>query len=49
MTLQPLVENPSEETVDSIVYKYQEALEETIRKDPAYWLWSHKRWKLSPP
>jgi Kdo2-lipid IVA lauroyltransferase/acyltransferase len=49
LTLQCLVENPSEETVDSIVFKYQEALEKTIRKDPAYWLWSHKRWKLSPP
>ncbi len=22
-------------------------LEQTIRKEPAYWLWSHKRWKLN--
>ena len=24
-------------------------LEQTIRKEPAYWLWSHKRWKLKRP
>jgi KDO2-lipid IV(A) lauroyltransferase len=22
-------------------------LEQTIRREPAYWLWSHKRWKLT--
>ena len=22
-------------------------LEQTIRREPAYWLWSHKRWKLN--
>ena len=22
-------------------------LEQTIRREPAYWLWSHKRWKAS--
>jgi len=21
--------------------------EQTIRREPAYWLWSHKRWKLT--
>jgi KDO2-lipid IV(A) lauroyltransferase len=24
-------------------------LEQTIRKEPAYWLWSHKRWKHKKP
>ena len=22
-------------------------LEQTIRREPAYWLWSHKRWKFT--
>jgi KDO2-lipid IV(A) lauroyltransferase len=25
--------------------KYMEMLEEMIQKQPAYWLWSHNRWK----
>lgn len=28
---------------------YYRMLEETIRKAPPYWLWSHNRWKASPP
>lgn len=28
--------------------KFLEMLDETIRRDPAYWLWSHKRWKRLP-
>lgn len=27
---------------------YYQMLEETIRRDPAYWLWSHNRWKAKP-
>ena len=26
---------------------YSEMLEETIKRDPAYWLWSHRRWTRS--
>ncbi|MDO4692077.1 MAG: lysophospholipid acyltransferase family protein [Porphyromonadaceae bacterium] len=29
--------------------RYIRALELTIRRDPACWLWSHRRWKLTPP
>lgn len=29
----------------SVTDKYYELLEKTIRRSPAYWLWSHKRWK----
>ncbi|MEM7657725.1 MAG: lysophospholipid acyltransferase family protein [Bacteroidota bacterium] len=25
-----------------------QALQQTIERDPAFWLWSHKRWKLKP-
>ncbi|MDO4224867.1 MAG: lipid A biosynthesis acyltransferase [Bergeyella zoohelcum] len=28
-----------------VVQKFHQLLEETIRKRPANWLWSHKRWK----
>lgn len=28
-----------------ITKKYWQLLEESIRRDPAYWLWSHRRWK----
>lgn len=27
---------------------YAKALERNIREQPAYWLWSHKRWKYPP-
>ncbi len=30
---------------DEITLKYVKALENTIRKNPSGWLWSHKRWK----
>lgn len=28
---------------------YYQMLEESIRKSPAMWLWSHNRWKSTPP
>lgn len=31
------------EITDMIAYE----LEQTIRREPAYWLWSHKRWKFT--
>lgn len=27
---------------------YMQKLEETIRRNPQYWLWSHRRWKRTP-
>ena len=29
----------------AILERYRDLLEETIRKHPSDWLWSHKRWK----
>ena len=29
--------------------RYARLLEASIRSDPANWMWSHRRWKLSPP
>ena len=30
-----------------ITEMFAHRLEQTIRKEPAYWLWSHKRWKMT--
>lgn len=35
------------EPEQGVTEKYFSMLEATIRRDPAYWLWSHKRWKHS--
>lgn len=37
--------NPSEMPVYAITDKYSEWLEKQIQEAPAYWLWSHNRWK----
>lgn len=37
--------NISTEYPDEIIPIYMQMLEENIRQNPAYWLWSHKRWK----
>ncbi|HET7179673.1 MAG TPA: lysophospholipid acyltransferase family protein [Chryseosolibacter sp.] len=36
---------PYQKTSEVVIEKYVNAVEETIRKYPAGWLWSHKRWK----
>lgn len=36
-------------TQGDITRRYIRALEKTILRDPAIWLWSHKRWKHTPP
>lgn len=40
-----LTANPKEEKEGAIIEKFVGLLEKTIERDPAYWLWSHKRWK----
>ncbi len=40
-----LTDNPTQESEGAIIQKFVELLEKTIERDPAYWLWSHKRWK----
>ena len=32
-----------------VTRRFFEMLEATIRRGPAYWLWSHNRWKAKPP
>ncbi|MFY9151599.1 MAG: lysophospholipid acyltransferase family protein [Prolixibacteraceae bacterium] len=44
-----LVENPAEMKQEDILMTYVEKLEEIIRAEPEYWLWSHRRWKHKRP
>ncbi|RZK80453.1 MAG: lauroyl acyltransferase, partial [Pedobacter sp.] len=41
-------ENPSENPEGDITRKNFEILENIINNQPAYWLWSHRRWKHKP-
>lgn len=40
-----LVENPDEYAPHEITILHNKFTEDIIRKEPEYWLWSHKRWK----
>lgn len=40
-----LAEHPAELPAGELTRRYISALESTIRRDPANWLWSHNRWK----
>lgn len=37
------------EATSSITQAYAKALEDSLQRQADNWLWSHKRWKLSPP
>ncbi len=41
----PLFDNPKETEEFEISEKHTRVLENIIKENPAYWLWSHKRWK----
>jgi KDO2-lipid IV(A) lauroyltransferase len=45
ITAQTLFDNPTQTADYEITTKYFEVLEKVIQKNPASWLWSHKRWK----
>lgn len=44
----PLAENPKETTEYEITRAYVQCLETMIKREPQYWLWSHRRWKFKP-
>jgi KDO2-lipid IV(A) lauroyltransferase len=46
-TLVPITDNPRGEVEGAITERHVALLEEEINAEPAYWLWSHKRWKHS--
>ena len=41
----PLIENSAEESEYEITKAHVSQLEEHIKNQPEYWLWSHRRWK----
>jgi len=44
----PLCLNPAETAEFEITEMHTRMLEEIINNEPAYWLWSHRRWKYKP-
>jgi Kdo2-lipid IVA lauroyltransferase/acyltransferase len=48
-TFEVLFENPAQFSETEIMKTYIRKMEETIREQPAYYLWSHKRWKNKRP
>lgn len=48
ITLELLIEDPTQYTEPEIMAIYARKLEAEIRNRPAEWLWTHKRWKHTP-
>jgi Kdo2-lipid IVA lauroyltransferase/acyltransferase len=46
-TLEVISENPSATAPNEITENYVRLLEKMILEEPAYWLWSHNRWKFT--
>lgn len=44
----PLTEHPKETGDYEITEAHVQYLEKMIRREPEYWLWSHRRWKFKP-
>jgi KDO2-lipid IV(A) lauroyltransferase len=47
-TIVPLFENAKETAPHEITNAHVQYLESMIRREPQYWLWSHRRWKFKP-
>lgn len=45
----PITDNIGEEEDFFVTKRYFELLEEHIKEQPEYWLWSHRRWKRKRP
>lgn len=45
ITVRPLADRVSQTAEGEVTEKYTRLLEKTIQRNPAIWLWSHKRWK----
>ena len=44
-----MIEEPASMEPEEILLKYVDKMEEIIRKEPEYYLWSHRRWKHTRP
>lgn len=49
ITFELITESPKQNKTNEIIDKYASLLERKINRSPEFWLWSHRRWKLSPP
>lgn len=49
VNIEVITDNPAELPENAILEKQARLLEADIRKQPANWLWSHKRWKHPRP
>ncbi len=45
LTFVPITVDPEDKEDNPYTRKFLKMLEDSIERDPAYWLWSHKRWK----
>ncbi len=45
LNISTITEHPNQTAYGEITSEYVQLLEQTIQTEPAYWLWSHKRWK----
>ena len=49
VTLRLITDTPNELPENAITSTYMQLLEDSIRRNPESWLWSHKRWKRKRP
>lgn len=49
MRLKEITANPRELEYGEITEQFAHLLEQTIKNEPQYWIWSHKRWKRDVP
>ena len=45
LRMELIAENPRTTPENDITERYARLMEKSILRDPAYWLWTHKRWK----
>ncbi|MGN0215170.1 MAG: acetyltransferase, partial [Prevotella sp.] len=45
MTYRLITKEPQKLEPNEVTRRFFAMLEETIRREPAYWLWTHNRWK----
>ncbi len=43
----PLSEDPANTSKNEITEKFVRTMEDLLRKNPEFWLWTHRRWKLT--
>ncbi|NJN43059.1 MAG: hypothetical protein HC811_13350 [Flammeovirgaceae bacterium] len=49
MSFEDVCANPLDTKYGEITEKVTQMAEADVLREPAYWLWSHKRWKFTKP